>query len=83
MLEIGALSDLRSYLSGQETVRVVQVPNYCMIFIECLKALKEILIEELHAHLYLKAFWCESRWAAYTPGQQTCMLYRRGFRRIY
>ncbi|KIJ46391.1 hypothetical protein M422DRAFT_66747 [Sphaerobolus stellatus SS14] len=52
MMEIGALLDLRSYLSGQET------------------ALKEILIEELHAHLYLKTFWCESRWAAYLPGQQ-------------
>ncbi|KAF8578412.1 Sec8 exocyst complex component-specific domain-containing protein [Ramaria rubella] len=53
MLEIGAVSDLRSYLAGQEI------------------ALKEILIEELHAHLYLKTFWCESRWSPYTPGQQT------------
>ncbi|KAF8519097.1 Sec8 exocyst complex component-specific domain-containing protein [Hysterangium stoloniferum] len=53
MLEIGAVADLRSYLSGQET------------------ALKEILIEELHAHLYLKTFWCESRWSPYSPGQQT------------
>ena len=23
----------------------------------------------LQSHLYLKAFWCESRWAPYTPGQ--------------
>ncbi|GJJ09872.1 hypothetical protein Clacol_004096 [Clathrus columnatus] len=53
MLEIGAMTDLRSYLLGQET------------------ALKEILVEELHAHLYLKTFWCESRWVAYTPGQRT------------
>ncbi|EPQ60468.1 exocyst complex component sec8 [Gloeophyllum trabeum ATCC 11539] len=53
MLEIGALSDLRSYLVGQET------------------AIRDILIDELHSHLYLKSFWCESRWTSYTPGQQT------------
>ncbi|KAF8913032.1 exocyst complex component sec8 [Gymnopilus junonius] len=53
MLEIGAVSDLRSYLNGQET------------------ALREILIEELQSHLYLKSFWCESRWAAYVPNQRT------------
>ncbi|KAL6310091.1 Sec8 exocyst complex component-specific domain-containing protein [Sparassis latifolia] len=34
-------------------------------------ALREILIDELHSHLYLKSFWCESRWAVYTPAQQT------------
>ncbi|KAG7099005.1 hypothetical protein E1B28_000890 [Marasmius oreades] len=53
MLEIGAVSDLRSYLAGQET------------------ALWEILIDELQSHLYLKSFWCESRWAPYTPRQTT------------
>ncbi|KAJ7630763.1 exocyst complex component sec8 [Roridomyces roridus] len=52
MLEIGAVSDLRSYLNSQET------------------ALREILIDELQSHLYLKSFWCESRWAAYSPNQQ-------------
>ncbi|KAI0715379.1 Sec8 exocyst complex component-specific domain-containing protein [Earliella scabrosa] len=52
MLEIGAVSDLRSYLVGQETT------------------LREILVDELHSHLYLKSFWCESRWAVYTPNQQ-------------
>ncbi|KAJ1301826.1 hypothetical protein OPQ81_009054 [Rhizoctonia solani] len=53
LMEIGALTDLRTYLSGQET------------------ALRDIMIEELHAHLYLKSFWCESRWAAYKPGQES------------
>ncbi|TFK77269.1 hypothetical protein BDN72DRAFT_784268 [Pluteus cervinus] len=53
MLDIGAVSDLRGYLNGQET------------------ALKDILLDELHAHLYLKSFWCESRWSAYVPGQQS------------
>ncbi|KAF4623818.1 hypothetical protein D9613_002144 [Agrocybe pediades] len=52
MLEIGAVSDLRSYLVGQET------------------ALREILVEELQSHLYLKSFWCDSRWAAYVPNQR-------------
>ncbi|GJE87574.1 Sec8 exocyst complex component-specific domain-containing protein [Phanerochaete sordida] len=53
MMDIGALSDLRSYLNTQET------------------ALREILVDELHSHLYLRSFWCESRWAVYEPGQQT------------
>ncbi|KAH8991923.1 Sec8 exocyst complex component-specific domain-containing protein [Lactarius akahatsu] len=34
-------------------------------------ALRDILIDELHNHLYLKSFWCESRWAAYAVGQQS------------
>ncbi|KAJ4485935.1 Sec8 exocyst complex component-specific domain-containing protein [Lentinula aciculospora] len=53
MQEIGAVSDLRSYLLGQET------------------ALREILVDELHSHLFLKSFWCDSRWASYTPNQRT------------
>ncbi|KAF8640668.1 hypothetical protein AX17_000325 [Amanita inopinata Kibby_2008] len=52
MLEIGAVSDLRSYLNSQET------------------ALRDILIDELQSHLYLKSFWCECRWTAYVPNQQ-------------
>ncbi|KAI0720009.1 Sec8 exocyst complex component-specific domain-containing protein [Cerioporus squamosus] len=52
MMEIGAVSDLRSYLVGQETT------------------LREILVDELHSHLYLKSFWCESRWSVYSPNQQ-------------
>ncbi|KAF9076098.1 Sec8 exocyst complex component-specific domain-containing protein [Rhodocollybia butyracea] len=52
MQEIGAVSDLRSYLLGQET------------------ALREILVDELHSHLFLKSFWCDSRWASYTPNQR-------------
>lgn len=31
--------------------------------------LLEMLIDELHAHLYLKNFYCDARWKAYTPGQ--------------
>lgn len=46
MEEIGALSDLKVYLSNQE------------------HSLTDILIEELHAHLYLKSPYCEQRWAS-------------------
>ncbi len=42
--DIGALSDLRSYLANQET------------------ALEDILVEELHEHLYLKSPYCQDRW---------------------
>jgi len=31
----------------------------------------EILIEELHNHLYLKSFYCDVRWKSYTRGQTT------------
>ncbi|WWD16813.1 hypothetical protein CI109_101245 [Kwoniella shandongensis] len=32
--------------------------------------LTEILVEELHNHIYLKTFYSDSRWKSYTPGQQ-------------
>ncbi|KAH8929370.1 hypothetical protein BT69DRAFT_1235977 [Atractiella rhizophila] len=51
MLEIGALTELRSYLKSQEG------------------QLLDILLEELHNHLYLKSYYCEARWRAYTRGQ--------------
>jgi len=35
------------------------------------QALREILIDELHSHLYLKSVFTSSRWVAYTPSQQT------------
>ncbi|KAF9229101.1 hypothetical protein BS17DRAFT_771020 [Gyrodon lividus] len=47
---------------------VADLRNY---FVGQETALREILIDELHNHLYLKSFWCETRWAAYTPGQST------------
>lgn len=45
--EIGALSDLRLYLSNQE------------------HSVTDILIEELHSHLYLKSPYCEERWKSH------------------
>lgn len=47
MEEIGALSDLRIYLSNQE------------------HSLADILVEELHNHLYLKSPYCEERWKSH------------------
>ncbi|KAI5365415.1 putative Sec8 exocyst complex component specific domain, exocyst complex component Sec8/EXOC4 [Septoria linicola] len=53
MEEIGALSDLKVYLSNQE------------------HSLTDILIEELHNHLYLKSPYCEERWKAHTRRDPT------------
>lgn len=47
MEDIGALSDLRVYLSNQE------------------HSVTDILIEELHSHLYLKSPYCEERWKSH------------------
>ncbi|KAF3053262.1 hypothetical protein E8E11_006896 [Didymella keratinophila] len=51
MENIGALNDLRTYLSNQEV------------------SLTDILIEELHGHLYLKSPYCEDRWKEYAHNQ--------------
>lgn len=48
---IGALSDLRSYLANQEV------------------ALTDILMEELHDHLYLKSPYCQERWQMIVKAQ--------------
>lgn len=53
MEEIGALADLRVYLSNQE------------------HSLSDILVEELHNHLYLKSPYCEERWKAHTKRDLT------------
>ncbi|PWN54385.1 hypothetical protein IE53DRAFT_323094 [Violaceomyces palustris] len=34
------------------------------------QAMLEILIEELHNHLYLKSYFCDSRWKSYVSGQE-------------
>ena len=47
MESLGALSDLRIYLSNQEN------------------SMTDILIEELHSHLYLKSPYCHDRWKPY------------------
>ncbi|KAH7363107.1 Sec8 exocyst complex component-specific domain-containing protein [Plectosphaerella cucumerina] len=49
--DLGALSDLRSYLANQDT------------------ALMDILVEELHEHLYLKSPYCQERWQSLAKNQ--------------
>ncbi|KAF2087512.1 hypothetical protein K490DRAFT_41238 [Saccharata proteae CBS 121410] len=51
MEDIGAISDLRVYLSNQE------------------HSITDILVEELHNHLYLKSPYCEDRWKVYAQNQ--------------
>ena len=75
MLEIGAVADLRSYLNGQETVcSPVLFSSFKVVDHSSsgIQALRDILIDELQNHLYLKSFWCDARWSAYVPNQQTC-----------
>lgn len=52
MEDIGALGDIKVYLSNQE------------------HSLTDILIEELHNHLYLKSPYCEDRWKRYSRSEQ-------------
>jgi exocyst complex component 4 len=51
LADIGALSELRTYLSNQED------------------ALMDILVEELHEHLYLKSPYCQERWQSLAKSQ--------------
>jgi exocyst complex component 4 len=69
MMEIGAVTDLRNYLVSQEPVSISGI--WSRISFNSLQALREILIDELHSHLYLKSVFTNSRWVAYTPNQQT------------
>lgn len=41
------------------------------------QTLTDILIDELHSHIYLKTYYSDSRWQAYIPGQQKCMCIRK------
>jgi exocyst complex component 4 len=72
MMEIGALTDLRSWLVQQESVslqlRLLTLDDGSL---HSVQVLLDILIEELHNHLYLKSFYCDGRWKAYTRGQTT------------
>ncbi|KAF1985897.1 hypothetical protein K402DRAFT_394149 [Aulographum hederae CBS 113979] len=71
MDNIGALSDLRVYLSNQE------------------HSLTDILIEELHSHLYLKSPYCENRWKQYahnqkaTPGEEDSQAIDSKIRKLF
>ncbi|SPO25575.1 related to SEC8 - protein transport protein [Ustilago trichophora] len=42
------------------------------------QAMLEILIEELHNHLYLKSYFCDARWKVYSPGQEELPIVKFG-----
>ncbi|KAJ1028347.1 hypothetical protein NDA18_003011 [Ustilago nuda] len=42
------------------------------------QAMLEILIEELHNHLYLKSYFCDARWKVYSAGQEELPLVKFG-----
>ncbi|TKY85669.1 hypothetical protein EX895_005209 [Sporisorium graminicola] len=42
------------------------------------QAMLEILIEELHNHLYLKSYFCDDRWKAYHAGQDELPIVKFG-----
>lgn len=43
-------------------------------------SLTDVLVEELHNHIYLKTFNSETRWRSYVPGQTKCeCVSRHGF----
>ncbi|KAH9996469.1 Sec8 exocyst complex component-specific domain-containing protein [Russula vinacea] len=58
-------------IKKQDMLDIGAVADLRAYFIGQESALRDILIDELHNHLYLKSFWCETRWAAYIVGQQS------------
>jgi hypothetical protein len=36
----------------------------------CTQSLADILVEELHNHLYLKSLYCNDRWKAYSTNKE-------------
>jgi exocyst complex component 4 len=62
---MGALADLKAYLVSQETV------SAALLHVTDSQTLADILVEELHSHIYLKTFYSDSRWRPYFPGQQS------------
>ncbi|KAF9412942.1 hypothetical protein BGZ94_000875 [Podila epigama] len=61
-------------ITKPEMASIGALSDLSRFFNEQLESLSEILIEELHNHLYLKSPYCDSRWANYTTGQEACTL---------
>ncbi|KAF9162155.1 hypothetical protein BGX20_001841, partial [Mortierella sp. AD010] len=58
-------------ITKPEMTSVGALSDLSRFFNEQLEAMAEILMEELHNHLYLKSPYCDSRWVAYTTGQES------------
>ncbi|KAF9212936.1 hypothetical protein BGZ59_006119 [Podila verticillata] len=65
-------------ITKPEMASVGALSDLSRFFNEQLESLAEILMEELHNHLYLKSPYCDSRWANYTTGQEALPLADRG-----
>ncbi|KAF9113400.1 hypothetical protein BGX27_001630 [Mortierella sp. AM989] len=65
-------------ITKPEMTSVGALSDLSRFFNEQLESMAEILMEELHNHLYLKSPYCDSRWAAYTTGQEALPSSERG-----
>ncbi|KAF9434858.1 hypothetical protein BGZ76_007293 [Entomortierella beljakovae] len=65
-------------ISKPKMVSVGALSDLSRFFNDQLESMAEILMEELHNHLYLKSPYCDSRWAAYTTGQESLPSSERG-----
>ncbi|OAQ24972.1 hypothetical protein K457DRAFT_129376 [Linnemannia elongata AG-77] len=61
-----------------EMVAVGALSDLTRFLNEQLESMAEMLMEELHNHLYLKSPYCDSRWATYTTGQEALPSAERG-----
>ncbi|KAK3818886.1 MAG: Sec8 exocyst complex component-specific domain-containing protein [Benniella sp.] len=57
-------------IAKPEMASVGALSDLSEFFNEQLESMAETLMEELHNHLYLKSPYCDSRWSAYTTGQE-------------
>ncbi|KAF9090399.1 hypothetical protein BGX29_011503 [Mortierella sp. GBA35] len=65
-------------IAKPEMVSVGALSDLTRFLNEQLESMAEILMEELHNHLYLKSPYCDSRWATYTTGQEALPSTERG-----
>ncbi|KAF9902741.1 hypothetical protein EC991_004592 [Linnemannia zychae] len=65
-------------IAKPEMVSVGALSDLTRFLNEQLESMAEMLMEELHNHLYLKSPYCDSRWATYTTGQEALPLAERG-----
>ncbi|GJJ70157.1 exocyst complex component 4 [Entomortierella parvispora] len=65
-------------IAKPEMAAVGALSDLSRFFNEQLESMAEILMEELHNHLYLKSPYCDSRWSTYTAGQEALPSAERG-----
>lgn len=59
-------------INKPELVEIGGLVDLRSYFVNQETVLFEILIEELHNHLYLKSYFCDNRWRVYRKGQDEC-----------